>query len=552
MRVGSTSWGSAGSEGSSGNFQTMRSCSGRWIAPPARPAATSSAHGCRWLGRGSPARTATRRAHRWSGRSTSPSPGTAATTAGGCGGCARRGGGTVRRLGANPKRSACAVITSLIRSASAMSGTNTLLLRSGRGTAMVPSAAVSEHARYRRQLGRLGADEFADTVVRVAAERGWVEPGTAGRRVFGRFEPGASPWATLLYRFGRIHVRVDAFDDGSPLRFTRVEDDGVLAGLGAVLRAHPDADIIRYRPGRRCVLRIGERYVKLVPPELGARLHEAGSPALEGSRRRSTCRSGSRSPIAGTATRARCGRASSRAGRSCRRCGQAAAAPSPVSSALRSGRSPPRRSSPGSSGPREQQWARTERAATQVLRRVPELGDELSDLLARLRDLHERFAPRPPVPVHGAASPDQWLDDGSTLGLVDFDRFSWSDPELDVAAFLGPLDFERLASRLARRPRDRAARRTPPGRLRPGCPPLRRVPGGRRVCARWPAPQWPCDRTATNVPRAICRRSRRCCGRVSKSVDGVEVEVDGPLPDLAPVGGPNFDRLAEVEADEDA
>ena len=50
--------------------------------------------------------------------------------------------------------------------------------------------------------------------------------------------------------------------------------------------------------------------------------------------------------------------------------------------------------------------------------------------------------PAPPVPVHGAASPDQWLDDGSTLGLVDFDRFSWSDPELDIAAFLGPLDFE--------------------------------------------------------------------------------------------------------------
>ena len=81
-----------------------------------------------------------------------------------------------------------------------------------------------------------------------------------------------------------------------------------------------------------------------------------------------------------------------------------------------------------------------------MLRRVPELGDELSDVLARLRRLHDRFAPRPPVPVHGAASPDQWLDDGSTLGLVDFDRFAWSDPELDVAAFLGPLDFERLAS----------------------------------------------------------------------------------------------------------
>ncbi len=73
---------------------------------------------------------------------------------------------------------------------------------------------------------------------------------------------------------------------------------------------------------------------------------------------------------------------------------------------------------------------------------MPELGDDVDDVLARLRRLHEGFAPRASVPVHGAASADQWLDDGSTLGLVDFDRFSWGDPEFDAASFLGAVDFE--------------------------------------------------------------------------------------------------------------
>ena len=59
---------------------------------------------------------------------------------------------------------------------------------------------------------------------------------------------------------------------------------------------------------------------------------------------------------------------------------------------------------------------------------MPHLGDELAAALARLRRLHDGVAPRATVPVHGAATVDQWLDDGSTLGLVDFDRFTWGDP----------------------------------------------------------------------------------------------------------------------------
>jgi hypothetical protein len=313
---------------------------------------------------------------------------------------------------------------------------------------------VSEHARYRQRLIRLGADELAATVARVIGERGWTEPGTEARRTYGRFEPARSPWATLLYALGRTYVEVAAYDPGAgalpadvvvddagPLRFTKVEDDAGAASPGAFLRAHPDAVIIRYRPGRRCVLRVGDRFVKLVRPELGIHLHATGTRLWD-------ARRAGRLPFRvaepdhwdaeanalwqGVVAGEPIGPALNTA--------QAEAVAQHVGMAL--GALAAARVEPWQRSSGAEQWARTERAAAEVVRRVPELRDDLADVLARLRGLYDGFVPRPPVPAHGAASPDQWLDDGSTLGLVDFDRFSWGDPEQDAAAFLGVHDFD--------------------------------------------------------------------------------------------------------------
>ncbi|MDQ4038192.1 MAG: hypothetical protein M3313_07560, partial [Actinomycetota bacterium] len=49
-----------------------------------------------------------------------------------------------------------------------------------------------------------------------------------------------------------------------------------------------------------------------------------------------------------------------------------------------------------------------------------------------------------PSPIHGAPHPEQWLDDDGRLGLIDFDRFSFGDPELDVTTFQAEVDFERI------------------------------------------------------------------------------------------------------------
>jgi hypothetical protein len=321
---------------------------------------------------------------------------------------------------------------------------------------MVPSARVSEHARYRERLGRLAAAEFGVTVADVACRRGWVEPGGAARRTYGRFDPSASPWATLVYALGSTHVRVDVFDEGDDdrpadaladpagaVRVSLIDDVGPVAGLRAFLRDHPDAVIVRYRPGRRCVLRVGDRFVKLVRPDVGVRLHDAG-------RRLWAARAAGLLPFR-VAEPDRWDDARGALW-------QGAVAGAPITPGLATTRRRSIAHLVGASlaalatAPLEPSWsgddprARTARAGAHVVRRVPELGGEVTELLARLSAVHAGLAPRPPVPVHGAASPDQWLDDGETLGLVDFDRFSWGDVELDAATFLGALDFDTRAS----------------------------------------------------------------------------------------------------------
>jgi aminoglycoside phosphotransferase (APT) family kinase protein len=88
------------------------------------------------------------------------------------------------------------------------------------------------------------------------------------------------------------------------------------------------------------------------------------------------------------------------------------------------------------------QLDRSRRAAADLGSRVPRLAPVASCLLSRLTAAHAAAGALPHRPIHGAPHPNQWLEDGPTLGLVDFDRLSTGDPELDVATFLGELDFE--------------------------------------------------------------------------------------------------------------
>jgi len=87
---------------------------------------------------------------------------------------------------------------------------------------------------------------------------------------------------------------------------------------------------------------------------------------------------------------------------------------------------------------------RTERYMQRLKQLVPTLSDSLDQLYRALLHIHSDFTHFPLFPVHGAPHSHQWLDGGSRLGLVDFDRFSFGDREVDVATFLTELEFENI------------------------------------------------------------------------------------------------------------
>lgn len=76
-------------------------------------------------------------------------------------------------------------------------------------------------------------------------------------------------------------------------------------------------------------------------------------------------------------------------------------------------------------------------------RRLQRLGGKASMLVDELMRRLGEITPGPADrPVHGAPHAHQWLEEAGRLALVDFDRFSLGDPELDVATFVAEADFE--------------------------------------------------------------------------------------------------------------
>lgn len=91
------------------------------------------------------------------------------------------------------------------------------------------------------------------------------------------------------------------------------------------------------------------------------------------------------------------------------------------------------------------QLRRSEKYAKKLRKRFPGLSLTLDLLFDRLYDFHCRQPEKILHPIHGSPHVHQWLNDSGHLGLVDFDRISYGDPELDVATFVAEMDFEKLA-----------------------------------------------------------------------------------------------------------
>ena len=83
------------------------------------------------------------------------------------------------------------------------------------------------------------------------------------------------------------------------------------------------------------------------------------------------------------------------------------------------------------------QLERTRRTLARASAAAPGLEPRLDRALEVLARAHDRLGARPLVPIHGAAHLGQWLvDESGGLGLVDFDRYAWGEPEFDLATFL--------------------------------------------------------------------------------------------------------------------
>ena len=308
---------------------------------------------------------------------------------------------------------------------------------------------------YRDRLAVLAAGEVVEAHLAAWAAERSTELSGPWRRVYGKLRPRHSPWAVLVYEAAgaptvqvRLLERTDSGAEGSSRSppddsLGRVEvvscaEDPALPGLPAVLAALDHPRVVRYHPGDRCTVRGGAgpsaRYVKV--------FSDAGDDQQESRARWAASVSGA---LSFAVAEPRGWDASSRSSwygvvpgvpvspslagheridvaRQIGACiGQLASAP------LR----------PNRRDDASVQLARTKRALTRGAAATPALSEGLRNAADSLTRAHERLAARPLVPIHGAAHLGQWLvDDTGRLGLVDFDRFAWGEPEFDLATFL--------------------------------------------------------------------------------------------------------------------
>ena len=106
-------------------------------------------------------------------------------------------------------------------------------------------------------------ERYHDRLAALAGERpgGWA-------RHFARFTPGRSPWATLVHVGpGRQVVTTEVYEAGDappgavpteagPALVRPFPDDPALPGLGRVVESAERWQLVRYRPRRRCTLRV--------------------------------------------------------------------------------------------------------------------------------------------------------------------------------------------------------------------------------------------------------------------------------------------------------
>ena len=258
------------------------------------------------------------------------------------------------------------------------------------------------------------------------------------RRVFGRISGSG---ALLVYEpesGATDAMTVTIGENGREIECRPWWSDPALPALGDLVARHRDIVPIRYRPAKRCTLRKGELFVKCVADARGDAINRDAR-LLHTAERRGYLSFGVARPagwlpgiraiaqhrVEGAPVAERLWSPDGLA--LARRLGSANA-----SLAL----APIR---PANRFTYADQQARTGKYARRLAKRLPGCSSLLAELMARLSDIAPGPADRP---IHGAPHAHQWLDGPDGIKLVDFDRFSLGDPELDAATFVAEADFE--------------------------------------------------------------------------------------------------------------
>lgn len=320
--------------------------------------------------------------------------------------------------------------------------------------------------RYRELLTVLESDQFVlRALARIGEQKSWWQDSRAWHRTYGSFEPLQPAIATLLFESAtpaQEICRVEVFGEKPQttnaaeavvqqkeigwLRVTRFPYDPALPTLSEVLDDSRTAIVLRYRPHKRCTIRFDAAnangvFAKVFPDARGYDLHRESvalwSAAQAGQLDFEVARPIRWDAATHTIWQSKVDGApifekmqTSEAPDLARRLGQAAG------SLACSNLAPEQALDAGA------QMQRTRRYAKELSKRVPRLKNETAFFLEALQEIHNVNSPRPLRPIHGSPHPHQWLENGARLGLVDFDRISLGEPELDIATFIAEMDFE--------------------------------------------------------------------------------------------------------------
>jgi Phosphotransferase enzyme family len=324
------------------------------------------------------------------------------------------------------------------------------------------------HARFGDALTLLGdVDAVVAKLDGADDQPEWWPAGASWKRTFGRFEPDRPAMATLsLERIDgpQTIVLVKVYAEQAPetsgvwavplagvgtAHVRRFPDDPSLPTLARVVDA-PGVQIVRYRPEKRCTLRVdgadGPEWVKVFTDDRGAGIHRATVALWDAAQRGqlevavappvrfdAATRSVWQGHVAGTMITKRL--FSEEGPALARRLGAALGSIASITA------------TPELRFDGAVQLDRSRRYAETIRRVIPELSAQLDAVVQGLERLHASAQGRA-RPIHGAPHPEQWLDDDGALGLIDFDRFSLGDPELDITTFQAEVDFERLPGAL--------------------------------------------------------------------------------------------------------